>query len=134
VRSRFESARVARLATINPSGGVDLVPVTFAFLDDDTIVTAIDHKPKTTRELHRLRNIERDPRVTVLADHYDEDWTRLWWLRARGHATVERSGPLLARSIDALQGRYAQYVERPPDGPAIVIRVEEWRGWAADPD
>src|SRR5688500_15454960 len=79
------SARVARLATRNPSGEIDLVPVVFALLGGDRLVTAVDQKPKTTRRLQRLADVEHDPRVTVLIDHYDDaDWTALWWVRLHG--------------------------------------------------
>ena len=65
-------------------GLIDLVPITFAVVDDDSIVTAVDHKPKRTTRLQRLENIRKNPSVTVLVDHYDDDWSTLWWVRARG--------------------------------------------------
>ncbi len=86
-RRRFGTAAVARLATIGPDGRPHLVPVTFA-LDGDRIYTAVDAKPKTTANLRRLRNIDADPRVTLLADHYEDDWDRLWWARADGRAAI----------------------------------------------
>jgi PPOX class probable F420-dependent enzyme len=94
-----EAARspVARLATIG-AAGVDLVPITFV-LARSTVVTAIDHKAKTTRSLQRLHNIDRDPRVTILIDHYDDDWASLWWVRLRGLARVLDDGP---RSVTAI--------------------------------
>jgi PPOX class probable F420-dependent enzyme len=73
------------LATHNPSGAIDLVPITFAFVGD-TIVTAVDHKPKRTTHLQRLENIRRNPHVTVLVDQYADDWNALWWVRIRGDA------------------------------------------------
>jgi PPOX class probable F420-dependent enzyme len=88
-RDRFAEARVARLATADESGRPLLVPVTFA-LDGDLAYFAVDHKPKTTRNLKRLRNIEANPQVSLLADEYDEDWTQLWWVRADGTATILR--------------------------------------------
>ena len=119
---------MARLATINQDGGIDLVPVVYALIDDDTLVTAVDHKPKRTTRLQRLRNVEREPAVTVLVDHYDDDWDRLWWVRLRGDAAVvEQHGPGRA----ALVAKYPQYDRRPPPGPFLVVRVIEWRGWAA---
>jgi len=106
------------------------VPVTFALLEPDTLVTAVDHKPKTTRRLQRLANIEGDPRVTVLVDHYDDtDWSVLWWVRARGGARVVDRGDELDRAVDALVARYPQYVENRPAGPAIVIAVTSWKAW-----
>lgn len=123
-------ARVARLGTVNDVGGVDLVPITFA-LDGGRLVSAVDHKPKTTSELRRLANIERRPDVTVLVDHYDdEDWSKLWWVRLRGTASVVRDGPLHAEAVAALAARYEQYAAQPPRGPAIVVDVVEWRAWS----
>jgi PPOX class probable F420-dependent enzyme len=126
------AARVARLATVNPSGGVDLVPITFGLVADDVIVTAIDHKPKTTTSLARLRNVRAHPEVTMLVDHYDDDWTELWWVRVRGVATiVESPDARWTAAIAALVDRYRQYATRPPSGPAMLIQTTEWRGWAA---
>jgi PPOX class probable F420-dependent enzyme len=127
-RSLLEAARVARLATHNPRGGIDLVPCTFALVDD-TIVTAIDHKPKRTTRLQRLENIRNNPSVTVLADHYDDDWSALWWVRARGDAlVVDEPPPAL---LGALVAKYEQYHHQPPAGPAIVIRITDLIGWRA---
>jgi PPOX class probable F420-dependent enzyme len=125
-RTRFAAARVARLATVGAGGAPHLVPVTFA-LRDDRIVIAVDHKPKRTTDLARLRNIEADPRVSLLADHYADDWDRLWWVRADGTARVLASSPL----VSWLAGKYPQYVAHPPAGPVIVVDVAKWRGWAA---
>jgi PPOX class probable F420-dependent enzyme len=126
-RRRFGTAAVARLATIGPAHRPHLVPITFA-LDGDRIYTVVDAKPKTTANLRRLRNIAADPRVTVLADHYEADWSRLWWARADGHAEVLGlegfAGPL-----ELLAARYPQYRAVPPAGPLIRIQVEHWTGW-----
>ena len=120
---------MARLGTLNDAGGIDLVPFTFAALDDHTLVSAVDHKPKRTTQLRRLANVRARPSVTVLVDHYDEDWTRLWWVRARGVAEVFDQ-PATAH-VDALVAKYVQYRDRPPAGPAMVIRVTELTGWDA---
>src|ERR1044071_6131752 len=85
--ARFADAPSAVLATIDPGGAPHLVPVVFA-VSGDTIYTAVDAKRKTTQRLRRLANIEADPRVTLLVDHYADDWTQLWWARADGEATV----------------------------------------------
>jgi PPOX class probable F420-dependent enzyme len=129
-RRRLGGARVARLATVGPEGRPHLVPVTFA-ADGDAIYIAVDHKPKTTVNLKRLRNIARDPRVAVLADHYEEDWSRLWWVRADGRAAIIGPGDAAwGRPADLLAARYAQYRERRPEGPVIAIEVTRWTGWA----
>jgi PPOX class probable F420-dependent enzyme len=126
---RFAGARVARLATLNRTGAIDLVPFTFAVLDEHTIVSAVDHKPKRTQQLRRLDNIRAHPAVTVLADHYEEDWAALWWVRARGDALV-LDQPSDAH-LDALAAKYEQYRSQPPAGAAIVITVTELTGWTA---
>ncbi|KIE53325.1 MAG: hypothetical protein MB55_04030 [marine actinobacterium MedAcidi-G3] len=124
-------ARVATLATIRADGRVDLVPITFAF-DDRVLVTAIDHKKKSTIELKRLDNIRQFPEVTLLVDHYDDqDWKQLWWVRVRGRAKVYESGKDYERALDILSDRYSQYREIRPKGPAIVIERTEVTGWKA---
>ena len=124
-------ARVATLATIRIDGRVDLVPITFAF-DDEVVVTAIDHKKKSTTELKRLDNIRQFPEAKLLADHYDDqDWTRLWWVRIRGRAKVHQTGDEYERSLDLLSDRYTQYVETRPQGSVIVIERTELTGWKA---
>lgn len=129
MRARATDARVARLATVRPDGAPHVVPVTFA-LDGAVFVTAVDHKPKSTRALQRLRNIEREPRVSVLIDEYAEDWSRLWWVRGDGHAEVLAASDAIAQ-IDLLVDRYPAYRERRPEGPAIVVRVDRWSSWSA---
>ena len=127
----LSAARVATLATIRADGRVDLVPVTFAF-DARTVVTAIDHKKKSTTELKRLENIKQFPEVTHLVDRDDDDdWKQLWWVRIRGRAKVYQSGNEFDRAIDLLSERYTQYVEKRPKGPAIVIERTELTGWKA---
>jgi PPOX class probable F420-dependent enzyme len=110
------------------------VPITFALVGEDTLVSAVDHKPKRTTRLRRLANIDRHPQVAVLADHYEEDWSRLWWARADGTAVVrppEAEPEERAVSLRALMARYPEYADQPPSGPLILIRVERWSGWHA---
>ncbi|MDF5757088.1 TIGR03668 family PPOX class F420-dependent oxidoreductase [Spongiactinospora sp. TRM90649] len=126
-RALFAGARVARLATVRPDGTPRLVPVTFA-VRGDVIVTAVDHKPKTTTALGRLADIAANPRVCLLADHYDDDWERLWWARADGPARVVEGA---AEERSWLVEKYAQYRERPPAGPAVLVEVGRWSGWTA---
>jgi PPOX class probable F420-dependent enzyme len=124
-RQRFGEARVARLATVSGNGSPHLVPIVFA-LDGAELISAVDHKPKSTTALRRLDNIAASPSVCVLVDEYDDDWTRLWWARADGRARV-----LNSYDLSALVARYPQYRDRPPAGPVIVIEVERWSGWSA---
>jgi PPOX class probable F420-dependent enzyme len=105
------------------------VPITFALLDERTLVTAVDHKPKRTTALRRLANIEANPRVSVLVDHYESDWERLWWVRADGRATVEKAAP--AGAAEALAQRYEQYRERSPQGPFIIVEIQRFSSWSA---
>ena len=130
MRRRLEEARVARLATVDPVERPHLVPITFALVED-LIVTAVDEKPKRTRKLQRLENVRMNPLVTVLVDHYDEDWSRLWWVRVRGDAEVHEDGPERARALEALAAKYPAYRDRPPRGPAILIEAQDWLGWSA---
>jgi len=122
-----EDARVARLATVGADGRPHVVPICFA-LDGDTLYTAVDEKPKSTRALRRLANIEANPRVEVVIDHWDEDWSRLWWVRLAGRAEiVDRD----ERALELLQAKYPQYRERPPAGPFVVVAVESRSEWRA---
>jgi PPOX class probable F420-dependent enzyme len=130
-RALLASARVARLATADAEGRPHLVPITFA-VDGDDIVTAVDHKPKRTSGLRRLANIEANPRVSVLADHYEDDWSRLWWARADGVARVADPGAAEhERAVSRLAARYPQYQERRPGDAVILISVSRWSGWRA---
>jgi PPOX class probable F420-dependent enzyme len=128
-RQRLVTARVARLATVSAAGQPHLVPVTFA-ADGDTLCIAIDHKPKSTLRLKRLANIAANPTVALLADHYADDWTQLWWSRADGEATVLTEPADTARPLALLAARYPQYQATPPTGPVIAITVTTWTGWS----
>ena len=130
-RARFAAARVARLGTVAPDGAPHLVPVVFAVVGD-VVWSAVDDKPKSTRALRRLANIAAHPRVSLLVDHYEDDWTRLWWVRADGTARVLDATDAETRAgREALVGRYPQYAERPPTGPFVAVAVDGWRCWSA---
>jgi PPOX class probable F420-dependent enzyme len=130
LRERFAAHAVARLATVRPDGAPHLVPVVFA-TSGDTVWLAVDAKPKRTTRLQRLTNLRRDPRCALLADHYEEDWSRLWWVRADGVATVvDQPGPGHP-GVAALVERHPQYRVQPPAGPLVVVRVERWSGWSS---
>ena len=129
-RALFGSARVARLATVRRDGSPHLVPVCFA-VSGDAIYTAVDHKPKSTADLARLRHIAAEPRVALLADRYDDDWSRLWWVRVDGDAKVVESAQERDEALAALAAAYRQYAERPPEGPVIAVRPRRFRGWKA---
>jgi PPOX class probable F420-dependent enzyme len=129
-RARFAAERVARLATVDASGSPHIVPITFA-MDGSRVVSAVDAKPKRGLRLRRLENIAANPHVSLLVDHYHEDWRRLWWVRADGTAHIVDGGPELTRFLDLLRERYTQYRQVELTGPAIVVEVDSWKGWAA---
>jgi PPOX class probable F420-dependent enzyme len=124
---RVAAARVARLATVGPDGAPHLVPIVFALVDG-VIYSAVDAKPKRHGRLQRLANITHEPRVSVLVDRYDDDWTALWWVRADGVARVLPSSPT---ALEALAAKYPQYRAAPPPGPFIAIEVGHWSSWSA---
>jgi PPOX class probable F420-dependent enzyme len=129
-RRRFASARVARLATVGADGRPHLVPMAFA-LAGETVYSAVDAKPKRTRALRRLANVAAEPRVAVLADHYEEDWGALWWVRADGTGRILDAGePEGRNALGLLAGRYAQYRDAPPAGPVLAVDVARWSGWS----
>ncbi len=130
MRTRVAAAQVARLATVTVTGAPHQVPFCFV-LDGDVLYSAVDRKPKRTTRLRRLDNAAAEPRVCVLVDHYDPDWSRLWWVRLDGRARRLDAGPEAERAVAALAAKYAQYRAQPPDGPVLRIDVERWTGWAA---
>ena len=129
----LEQARVGRLATLDARGRPSVVPIVYALIGDE-LWSPIDGKPKRGGELARVRNIRRDPRVSILVDRWDEDWRRLWWIQVRGHARVE---PLAPTALDALVAKYPQYGTVPTsDGSdsMLAIRIEAQTSWCAAPD
>lgn len=130
-RRHVVGARFAVLATQGRDGAADLVPITFALIrlgSTDLLVSAVDHKPKSTSQLARLANIQSRPLVTVLFDHRDDDdWSALWWVRARGPATVRPPG----FALEALVDRYPQYRSNPPHGQVVAVEIATWQGWSA---
>jgi PPOX class probable F420-dependent enzyme len=132
-RQRVESARVARLATLGADERPHIVPICFA-LEKDVLYSAVDEKPKRTKQLKRLENIRVHPRVSVLVDYYEDDWSRLWWVRLDGTAQVTQSGDEHDHALALLTEKYEQYRVAPPTGPVIVIRVHEWGSWSAAVD
>jgi PPOX class probable F420-dependent enzyme len=126
-RALFAAARVARLATVSADGQPHVVPIVFA-VEGDTIYSSVDGKPKRSRALRRLANIAANPRVSVLADHYDEDWLQLWWVRADGTASVVDSSP---DAVAALAAKYPQYRDVSLGGPFLHIAADHWASWQA---
>jgi PPOX class probable F420-dependent enzyme len=133
MRRLVAESRVARMATIDPDGRPHLVPLVFA-VDGDVLYSSIDDKPKRTPRVRRLGNIKASPdRVTVLVDHYEEDWPAVWWVRLRGTGRVLEDGPARDRGLRLLSNKYHQYRDMPPQGAVIALEVTEWRGWSWRP-
>lgn len=128
---RLAAARVARLATTDPDGRPHLVPIVFA-LEGDTLYSAVDRKPKRSSRLRRIENARARPDVTILVDHYEEDWSRLWWIRLRGRARVLDEGPERERALALLAEKYPQYRAEPPDGPVLAVDITEILEWGAE--
>ena len=128
LRQRLESARVGHLATVRPDGRPHVVPCCFVLVDE-TVYSAVDAKPKSTLALQRLRNLAAHPGASLVVDHYEDDWTRLWWIRLDGTARVLESGSERDAALEALTAKYPQYVEQPPPGAVVAIDVTDRRAW-----
>jgi PPOX class probable F420-dependent enzyme len=119
---------VARLATLNADGSPHLVPVCYAYLEG-AFVIAVDEKPKRPGRLARLANLDRDPRATLLIDRYDDDWTRLAWLRVDCLAVIEEGGAQPA-ALAALRARYPRYAGMDLEArPLLRLQPRRARGW-----
>jgi PPOX class probable F420-dependent enzyme len=133
-RRRFLAEPRAVLGTVGEDGVPHLVPVTFVHSAGHVYI-AVDHKPKSTTDLKRLRNIAAHPAVALLADHYADDWSRLWWVRADGNATVtelhQLPAPLRAELHALFAAKYAEYAATPPRGPVVDIDIRRWSGWSS---
>jgi PPOX class probable F420-dependent enzyme len=128
--ARVTAARVARLATTDPDGRPHLVPIVFA-VEGDTLYSAVDRKPKRSTKLRRIENARARPDVTILVDHYEDDWNRLWWIRLRGRARVLDEGEERDRALGLLAEKYPQYRREPPDGPVLAVDVTNVRDWSS---
>jgi PPOX class probable F420-dependent enzyme len=126
----FAAAPVAILSTAGADGAPHAVPVVFA-VRGAVLYTAVDAKRKTTHRLRRLANIAANPRVSLLVDHYDEDWTQLWWVRADGVAAIHDSGEQMAAGYALLRQKYPQYDRIALDGPVVTVDITRWSSWRA---
>jgi PPOX class probable F420-dependent enzyme len=127
-RRRLSMARVGRLATADARGVPHVVPCVFV-LDGDSIYWAVDRKPKRSARLRRLHNIRANPNVEVVVDHFDEDWSRLWWVRASGRGRIVSDEAERDRALAMLAEKYEQYRTEPPEGPVVAIDVARWSAW-----
>jgi PPOX class probable F420-dependent enzyme len=128
MRARVARAPVGRLATVTPEGRPHVVPCCFALVAD-TLYWAVDAKPKSTPALRRLDNLRATPAASLVVDHYDDDWSELWWVRVDGTARILDPGAEHDRALDALAAKYAQYRDERPPGPVVAIDVTTWRAW-----
>ena len=128
MRARVASARAGHLATVRPDGRPHLVVCCFA-TTGDTVYSAVDDKPKTTRQLQRLRNLAAHPAVALLVDHYSDDWTALWWVRVDGSGRLLNRDDEYDRAMALLAEKYDQYRRRTPAGPLIGIDIQRWTAW-----
>jgi PPOX class probable F420-dependent enzyme len=134
--ARLAAARVGRLATVTPESRPHVVPFVFVVVQDERSLRAysvVDRKPKRSTRLQRLRNIAENPAVEIVVDGYDEDWRRLWWVRAAGAGRVVRSRAERESALDALRQKFPQYAVDPPPGPVVAIDIERVTGWEAVP-
>jgi PPOX class probable F420-dependent enzyme len=128
--ARATAADHAILATINRTGAPDLVPVCFAIVEDCVAIPIDSVKPKRSTALGRIRNLERDPRATLLVEQWDaEDWSRLWWVRA-SLVRADADAEVRARLVDGLRSRYRQYADVDFDA-VLTFRIEKVGGWEA---
>jgi PPOX class probable F420-dependent enzyme len=156
----LERARVGSLATVDDAGRPHAVPICFALLERTTpsesapanesthettgdgshgrLVSAIDEKPKATRELQRVQNIRSTPQVTLLVDRYREDWSRLAWVQARGRARIlepdiasdHPDASTRDAAVRALEAKYDQYAAHDLESrPLLSIRVGRTVSW-----
>ncbi|NUC74462.1 TIGR03668 family PPOX class F420-dependent oxidoreductase [Haloterrigena sp. SYSU A558-1] len=147
-RAVLERARVASLATADGDGRPHAVPICYAVLEDADgdsasdsdrdlrLVSAIDEKPKSTRDLRRVRDARANPHATVLVDYYSEDWSRLAWVQVRGRATVieaeDGDNTAHGAAVAALESKYDQYADHDLSERAVLeIRVERTLSWGA---
>jgi len=128
MRRRVAATFVARLATAGSDGRPHIVPICFA-LDDHTLYFAVDFKPKRTANLKRLQNIAANPAVSILIDHYEDDWDRLWWVRVDGHARVVTDSAEVEGALHLLAQRYVQYRIAKPAGPVVAVSIDGMSGW-----
>ncbi len=127
---RFRQAPVARLATVRPDGRPHLVPVVFA-CSGTLIYLPVDRKPKSSKRLQRLTNIEHQPNVSLLVDRYAEEWSDLWWVRVDGTAEIRQDPTTVDSGHQLLRSKYRQYDAVVLEPLVVVITVTRVASWAA---
>lgn len=130
--ARVRSARVGRMATVTPEQRPHVIPFVFVVIErgpDRVAYWAVDHKPKRSSDLKRIRNIEANPAVEFVVDGYDEDWERLWWVRCSGTARVVDDVAERRSALQALEEKYPRYRHDPPKDQVVAIDVETVVSW-----
>jgi PPOX class probable F420-dependent enzyme len=130
MRGLVSPAPVGRLATVRSDGRPHVVPACFV-LTDDVVYSAVDDKPKRHRRLQRISNVTATETASLLVDEYNDDWSRLWWVRLDGRARIVDNTAEAERAIRLLSDKYPQYRNRPPSGPVLAVDVQRWVGWSA---
>lgn len=132
IRAKLDTARVARLATLDDQQSPHLIPICFV-LHENVFYSAIDRKPKRVApaRLARLTNIEKTPQVALLVDHYEEDWTLLWYVLVRGEAALVSTPAERKQALLALRAKYPQYRGEmlQEDAPLLRITPEQITAW-----
>ena len=127
---RLRAARHGVLGTVHADRGVDVVPVVFVVHDERLVIPIDTVKPKSGPRLQRLRNLLVDPRAALLVDHYDEDWSTLWWVRVHGNA---REHPPTDEQLGALAQAFPPYRDPATVTSVILLEPRAVAGWAAGP-
>jgi PPOX class probable F420-dependent enzyme len=130
MRRLVAPAPVGRLATVRSDGRPHVVPICFVIMDD-VVYSAVDDKPKRHHRLQRISNIAATETASLLIDEYDDDWSRLWWVRLDGRALLVDNTAESERAISLLSDKYPQYRNRRPPGPVLAVDVQRWVGWSA---
>ncbi len=116
------------LSTVHVERGVDAVPVVYVVHDTEIVLPIDTVKAKSGGRLQRLRNLDADPRAVLLVDHYDDDWSRLWWVRVHGRA---HETPASSGQLGALAAAFAAYDQPGSVTSVIRLAVDEVTGWSA---
>jgi PPOX class probable F420-dependent enzyme len=130
--ARVRSARVGRMATVTPEHRPHVVPFVFVLVErgsERIAYWAVDHKPKRSSDLKRIRNLGSNPAVEFVVDGYDEDWERLWWVRCSGAARSIVEEDEHTSAMHALREKYPQYAIDPPSGTVVAIDIESIESW-----
>ncbi len=124
------------MATADAKGQPHVIPVCYVF-DGEAVYSVLDAKPKSTplRQLRRVRNILANPQVSLVVDHYEEDWSRLRYVMMLGEARLLQEGAEWARAIAMLREKYPQYQEMDLDeSPVIKITPDRFIPWSFEPE